>query len=317
MKKYLLMFLTLISFILMSVLISNVQSNQAQFTLEANGLSKDAREITTTKDYTIASLINHLQKTAPKNKIQVQLSDKTNSDRVLIWSNYDLPTLPIVDGKGRYFNQSDFSSDVTFAVISKNSAIPTLNTQDHQYVKQNNQYIAVIGTLKESSIQKQYFISTGPKQTNNREKLGQFVVLIDGLNKNQLIQLSKFLDGKVTEPLFIKKINQQKQVPIWQFGLTIFLVVVIIGTAILIGIQLTSISLRSHVHGNLLQRLLTNKSIRYVGLSLLLFLLTILFANYVLYFSSFGDYFSVISLVWGIHVLSFVMTVIFMRRKEH
>ncbi len=314
MKKYLLIILTFLSFLGISFLISDVQSTKAQFTLATNGLTAEAKEITSPKNTSIKNMVTYAEKSFPKTNTQIQLISKSDNKKVLIWANFDLPELPTE--KGRYFSKTDFAGKVTFSIISDNPIVEVLNVQNNKYINQNGQYIAVIGTLKQSYLQDRYYLTTGALQSNSSAKLKNYQVVVDGLNKTQLKKFTKYLSGKSKTPSFIKQVKIDPNKTKLEFGLTIALIVIILILSVLMAVQTTQISIRSNVKGSLLEKLLTNKVIRFAGVSLLTVLLPLLISNFTMYFSKQTDLVIILAITWVLEVITFTMTVLLNRRKD-
>lgn len=317
MKKYLFLFLTLLSFLGIGYFISSIETTNAQINVVTSGMSKDTRQISDVKKGKVISLLHFLDNKYKNNQVKLQLADRTDKNRVLMWANFDLPALPTNESKGRYFLKSDFTGDISLAVNNVNSTIEIMETQGHAYLKSNDQYIAIIGTLKGlDPSDERYYLTTGINQPTSSDKLKNYKIIIDGLNQNQLSHVAKAFGGKVKKVKELEQTLAKNRKPYLEFSLTIALVLATIIINILQAIRITKLSIQSKVHGSLLKRLITNQTIRDRAANAGLALLALLIGNFIFFFNDFTDYALIIGLTWLLGTLTFVITVNFVKRKD-
>lgn len=317
MKKYLFLILTFLSFLGIGYFISSIETTNAQINVVTNGMSKNTRQISGVKKGKVVSLLHYLDNKYKNNSVILQLVDHSQQNRVLMWSNFDLPALPTNEGKGRYFLKSDFESEIPLAITNVASTIEITQTQGHSYLKNGDQYIAVIGILKGlDPNDERYYLTTGINQPTSSEKLKNYQIIIDGLNQSQLNHVAKAFGGKVKKVAELEQTLAKNRKPYLEFSLTLVLIVITIIINILQAIRITKLSIQSKVHGNLLRRLLTNQTIRDRAANAGLALLALLVGNYIFFFNDFTDYAFIIGLTWLLGTLTFVITVNFVKRKD-
>ncbi|KRL63638.1 NOL1 NOP2 sun family protein [Lactobacillus psittaci DSM 15354] len=202
-RKYSILAFIFICFLLIGLMVSNLQSLSADQVLTANGLSANSRNLTTKRKISLRTLLQYTEKKFSKEKITFEFYNKYDTDQVLIWSNYENTLLPVA--KGKYFTPDQFEGRVSFALTSPTSNVKTLKVQDNQYIVLNNNYISVVGNLKsvDDSVQTKYFITTGVKQANSKINLSNFKIIVDTSSNRVVEELSSYLNGKVSTPAIV------------------------------------------------------------------------------------------------------------------
>ncbi|MCH3990153.1 MAG: hypothetical protein LKF01_06565 [Lactobacillus sp.] len=252
------------SFLLLLALafpVSNLQSLTADQILSENGLSQSTRQFTPHRHVRVRTLLKRLD-AGPK--VQVHLADRSQPSRVLVWSNSNLKTMPVISG--RYFDRDDFKGQVTFAVVTPNVTSKLLVTQNNRYVEDGSRYWSVIGVLKnnQQAQKTRYYLSTGIKQDNSRDWLNHYQLTIDGLNRNQINRLSSYLHASPQVPSFVSQFRHRHRAYRalqWVFGAVVCLL--LMGNAALYAYFNREGARLSKIHGALLTNWLVNRSFRF------------------------------------------------------
>ena len=145
--------------------------------------------------------------------MQIHFESDYIPDRVLIWANYNLKSQPLAKGSSRYFSKNDFDGTIPFAVISSDTKDRVVTLQNNHYLKENNDYVTIIGELKKNNEsqngQAVYYLSTGINQPTAKESITNYKVVVDGLNKNEANALQHYLRGSMQIKDFSKTYNRQ------------------------------------------------------------------------------------------------------------
>ncbi|APT17808.1 hypothetical protein FC62_GL000180 [Amylolactobacillus amylotrophicus DSM 20534] len=302
-KKNILYFTLFLSFLLLGLLVSRVQANNAELTLATNGLSTSAKEITTLNKVPIKQLLAYVDQNYAKEKVQIQLTNKTENSQILVWSNFDLTKLPIE--KGRFLTKSDFDGIIPFALYTKYSSADVEEIQGNPYILYDNRYISVVGSLREGYQKDNYYITTGLHQTTNKNFLNDYTLVIDGLSQKQYSSIAHHIGGKVKQPRFIQKIMQDRQQPVYLFALAVFSILVGLVVATLLGIGTRRANKNTELRDSLFQSLQTNIVIRFGGFTLVLAGLALIISHYFFYFSQISQY------VWLLVILLVILNINF------
>ena len=141
------------------------------------------------KKHSIKQLLNYVNRNFAHDKVQIHFESNYIPDRVLIWANYNLKSQPLAKGSSRYFTKSDFDGSIPFAVISADTKSKVVTLQNNHYLKENNDYVTIIGELKRNNEsqngQAVYYLSTGINQPTAKESITNYKIVVDGLNKNE------------------------------------------------------------------------------------------------------------------------------------
>lgn len=264
-RKIVVYVVSFICFVITGLMISNIQSMQADQILNANGLSGNSRMLVTNRNIEIATLLKHLQKYQGNDELELQLTNKYDPDQVLVWSNTNKTKLPVT--KGRYFIPSDFMGQVTFALASPDSSVRTLTTQNNEYVILNNRYISVLGRLKQnvSQTQNTYYLTTGVNQFNSKNRLSNYYIILDSPTRGAIDHTAKYLKAEVGVPAFVKKHQQtHRTLAIGELSLIVLAIIVAILSSIVLAIMQTKKADLVKVKGALFRNLLVNKTWRFM-----------------------------------------------------
>lgn len=315
-RKLLIYILSFLSFIGIGLMISNIQSLQADQILNASGLSSNSRSLVTNRNIEIRTLIKYLEKYQSSNELELQLTNRYSTDEVLVWSNSSMSSLPVA--KGRYFTPSDFQGQVTLAVSSPNPGIQTLITQNNKYLILNNHYISVIGTLKEnvSQTQNTYYLTTGVDQANSAMRLNNFYIMIDSPNRDAIAHVARYLKAKVVVPNFVKKHQQTHS----KLSLAELLVAIILGIfALILSVAIAFVHFRNNrldrVDGNLWVNLIVNRSLRFFLLEASLATIGFFIVRWRAFFTDQSIYAYALGILLILQLIVYYGTIIYFRRR--
>ncbi|WP_125568008.1 hypothetical protein [Companilactobacillus insicii] len=180
MKKIISSVIILIVVLLAGVSISKSDSIKYNNTMNRLGMSDNAVVLRTKSD---KSLITAIKKLDQKKlaSYQIIFFDKDNSDFGYIYSHKKTNKIPVTSG--RYFSQSDFSSQIPFAVQGKNSDIESYKPQSQAYIKVGKRYVSVIGNIGFNGadiLNSQTLVSLSPNQPQVKTKLSNVITVLDG-----------------------------------------------------------------------------------------------------------------------------------------
>lgn len=313
-RKIIVQVLLLAAFVLMAFLISLTQSNKAQVELLTNGLSTETKTITSVNHDSVRDLVNYLEQQYPKEKIQLQLKNKHVKEQFLIWANYQLPELPVT--KGRSFDLADFNGEISFAILSQNSQAEIRETQNNRYLKYQDSYLSVIGTLKENYQENNYYVTTGPNQRSAYNALQNYEIFLDGLTNAQAKKVAQHFDGKITNQSSIKKIVAANKSPLWLLFVAIVLAIIIL----VLGAFLTVLTKRelidAKLHGELKLKLRLNLTIKFLASLVIIILLASIISYYAFYYSNFFDYLIIALLLLGLILIYYVLQIYLSRNQR-
>lgn len=289
-KKVIISLISILCFVGLGITLSIQQAQRANQVLNNNGLSAKYYVYTVKKNKKVKNLLEYLNKINNKH-IQVHLKSKYDSNRMLIWANYDIPSQPLARASSRYFTKSDFDSRIPLAVISSQTKEGLVLFQGHHYLKEDNRYITVIGQLKSNSdsenSQKIYYLSTGIYQPTANEALNDYQVAIDGLNDKQAASVKNFLGGEQRVVDFAKTYNRQHGInPTKKFMFaTLCIIIALIASAIM-GILDSKNSKVSFAKKEFLRYLIKNNAFKYVFFDLIIILAVFIVLQFTNFFSN-------------------------------
>lgn len=320
-KKFLVIIISLLCFAGLAVTLSKQQSQRADQVLTNNGLSSPYYKFSTKRKVTIKSFLKHINKKYQKQHLQIHFKNKFDESRILIWANYNLKSQPMAKGNSRYFNKSDFTGKIPFAVISAETNKNLVTLQGNRYVKEGSKYYSVIGQLKQNNEspngQTAYYLTTGIEQPTANERLNNFKIIIDGLNKRDLNQLQSYLRGNVQTIDYAKTYNRQHGIsPTKKLLLALFCVVLaLIDSAI--WALLDSVPLKKiYFKNEILSRLLTSSGVRCIFIDLLLLLITYFVFPIFLFYSDRLELFKLLAFVYLMQVFTFAGVIFLMRGRK-
>lgn len=196
MKKVISSIIIFFVVLLAAVAISRNDSVKYNNNMNRLGMSESATVLKTSSKQNLTNAVKKLSKADLVN-YQIIFFDKNNSNFGYLYSNHTLHKLPTVNG--RYFSQSDFKSEIPFAVRGQQSDIPSYKPQSQQYIKTGKRYVSVIGTIGFNNakiLNEQTLVSISPVQNNLKVQLNDVVPVIDGAvlsSKTDLAKLKKTL----------------------------------------------------------------------------------------------------------------------------
>lgn len=314
-KKFFFIFIVFLSFLGIGSMLSNVQSREADQLLEAYGLSNNTRYIEIKNSQQVGSFLMYLRHNYPHSKIQVHLSNKSQPNQTLVWSNHDVITLPTESG--RYFTLDDFKGRVSFAVLGLNTKVPTLKAQSNQYVILDKNYYSVIGILKHYGQMKQngYYLTTGPKQPTGKFKLKDYFIIIDSSSK-VIHQIATHYKVRVKTPDFVKN-HQIHQFSILREIILILLfgLIAMLGNFLLAYMDWKTVN-QTHLSGDLLRNWLVNHGIRTVLVELVLTFVAYFFLCWRAFISKPQHLIWLLLASWLIVTLVYSIGILHLSRKE-
>lgn len=289
-KKIIVFLISILCFAGLGITLSIQQSQRADQMLNNNGLSAKYYVYTVKKNKKVKSLLEYLNKMDNKH-LQVHLKSKYDSNRILIWANYDIPSQPLARVSSRYFTKSDFDSQIPLAVISSQTKEGVVTFQGHHYLKENDRYITVIGQLKSNSesenSQKVYYLTTGIHQPTANESLDNYQVSIDGLNDKQGANVKKFLGGSQKVVDFGKTYNRQHGInPTKKFIFAVLCVIGILVTSAITGILDSKSSKVAFAKKSFFKYLLKSNVFKYVFSNVVMILAIFVVLQFTNFFSN-------------------------------
>lgn len=180
MKKIISSIIILIVVLLTGVSISKSDSIKYNNTMNRLGMSDGAVVLKTHSKKSLVTAVKNLDKQKLAS-YQIIFFDKDNSDFGYIYSHKKANKIPVTSG--RYFSQSDFSSQIPFAVQGKNSDIESYKPQSQEYIKVGKRYVSVIGNIGFNGadiLNSQTLVSLSPNQPQIKAKLSGVIAVLDG-----------------------------------------------------------------------------------------------------------------------------------------
>ncbi|APX72802.1 hypothetical protein M5C72_06775 [Companilactobacillus allii] len=180
MKKIISSIIILIAVLLTGVSISKSDSIKYNNTMNRLGMSDKALVLHTKSKKNLISVVKELDN-KKLSGYQIIFFEKDNSDMGFIYSHKKVNKLPVTSG--RYFSQSDFSSQIPFAVQGKSSDIKNYKPQSQEYIKVGKNYVSAIGNIGfngADTLNSQTLISLSPNQPKMKEKLNDVIAVLDG-----------------------------------------------------------------------------------------------------------------------------------------
>ncbi|MDO4912264.1 MAG: hypothetical protein Q3960_01765 [Lactobacillus sp.] len=202
-RRYSFLFYLFCLMALCGIMVSKIETHQANELIKAYGLSPDTRYFQTDDNET--TIRQFIKKVNRYKNVQLYFSNIYNKHAKLIWANKEIRQMPTYSG--RYFSLDEFSGRVTVAAVEYGAKLNTRQLQGNKYLIANNTYYPVIGEIKPKS--NNYYLTTGLKQATSLDLLSNYTVYVDG-PKKLLKNLSK--QYKLQVPNFVK--NYQ---PRWDY----------------------------------------------------------------------------------------------------
>ncbi|MBD5429363.1 hypothetical protein [Lactobacillus sp.] len=319
-KKLIIFVISILCFVGLGITLSIQQSQQADQILNNNGLSAKYYVYTVKKNEKVKDLLIYLKKLNNKH-IQVHLKSEYDSNRILIWANYDIPSQPLARVSSRYFTKSDFDGQIQLAVISSQTKEGIVTFQGHHYLKENNRYITVIGQLKGNSesenSQKVYYLTTGINQPTANESLINYKVLIDGLTGKQATSVKKFLGGKQEVVDFAKTYNRQHGInPTKKFIFAILCVIIALISSAFISILDSKNSKLAFSRKGFIKYLIKSNAFKYVFLNLIMILVIFIVLQFTNFFSNKLQLFNLYAIIFILQCLTYGGVMFFKQMKK-
>ncbi|GAA3636263.1 hypothetical protein GCM10022297_13640 [Lactobacillus hamsteri] len=268
-KKITLIFIVFLTFIGTGLILSDVQSREADQLLEAHGLSNNTRYFKTNKEETISDFLKYINNHYRKEKIQLHFDNEIEQNQVLVWANRNMISLPT--DSGRFFSLDDFSGKVSFAVLGPNAQIKVMETQGNKYIHNHNQYFSVIGDLKNfpQIEQSKYYLSTGIDQPTAQGQLKNYRIIVDSSTR-VIKKIARHYHAKLHTPEFVRdhQIHSFSVVKEILIIMTLWLIAMICNSLIAL-LHWRQIKL-THLKGNLLGNWFINRSLRLALIEILL-----------------------------------------------
>lgn len=263
-KKITFIFIVFLTFVASGLLLSNVQSREANQLLDAHGLSNSTRYFYSKKNITVSEFISYLNKNYHSKRLQLHLTNRKNHVQTLIWANHSLLQLPVESG--RYFAADDFQGQVSFAVLGSNTKKNVLDVQNNKYLKYNQQYYSVIGTIKERYQDKNnsYYLSTGINQPTGKFKLQDYQIILDCNSQQSLKKIAHHVGGTLYTPDFVRKHQIYRFSVIREIFFILLLWLIAIGANALIAMMQWRQVKLTHLKGSLLRNWIINRGLRLV-----------------------------------------------------
>ncbi|AKP66595.1 hypothetical protein [Companilactobacillus ginsenosidimutans] len=180
MKKIISSIIIFFIVLLAAVAISKNDSIKYNNTMNRLGMSEDATVLKTNSKKNVTNVVKKLSE-SDVGHYQIIFFDKNNNSFGYIYSNHTLKKIPTISG--RYFSQTDFKSQIPFAVQGQQSDISSYKPQSQAYIKSGNRYISVIGNIGFNNadiLNEQTLVSLSPTQPKIKKTLKDVIPVIDG-----------------------------------------------------------------------------------------------------------------------------------------
>ncbi|WP_334328675.1 hypothetical protein [Companilactobacillus sp. HBUAS59699] len=180
MKKIISSIIILIAVLLAGVSISKSDSIKYNNTMNRLGMSDNAVVLRTHSKKSLITAVKELDQ-KKLTSYQIIFFDKDNSDFGYMYSHKKANKIPVTSG--RYFSQSDFSSQIPFAVRGKDSDIESYKPQSQAYIKVGKRYVSIIGNIGFNGadiLNSQTLVSLSPNQPQIKTKLSGVIAVLDG-----------------------------------------------------------------------------------------------------------------------------------------
>lgn len=311
-KRIIMVLISLLCFIGLGITISKYQSQKADQILSNDGLSTQYYVLSSTKKTKIKSLLSYVDTKYNNEKVQLQFKSKYDKSRILIWSNYNLKPLPMGKGNSRYFSKSDFTGEISFAVISTLDNENVVTFQNNHYIKEGNQYYSVIGRLKATRNTKNnngvYYLSTGIDQRTSDAKINNYKIIVDGLNKKNINMLNNHIDGKMQTVNYSDTYNKSHGInPTKKFLFATFCVVIALLDSAIYAIISNDTVKQKFVNKKISIHLALVHMLKVLILNLMFMLISFFTLPIFFFFSNVGNLLLIYVLVYLLQCLTYIM----------
>ena len=320
-KRFILLVISFLAFLGLGIILSRQQSQRADQVLNNNGLSSTYYIFEPKKKRSIKQLLSYVDKNFSHDKVQIHFESKYIPDRVLIWANYNLKSQPLAKGSSRYFNKDDFTGAIPFAVISADTRSKVVTFQNNHYLKENNNYVTIIGELKKNNEsqngQAVYYMSTGINQPTAKESITNYKVVVDGLNKNEVNSFQHYLKGTMKVVDFSKTYNKQHGIsPTKKLIGAILCVVIALGIAATAAILAEKPVNLKYVSGKIWAHLLADSGLHFFLANGVIVILTSLGLQTWNFYSNRSQLYTLFSVVFVVQIITYILTLILIKIKK-
>lgn len=306
--------LSLVTFLGIGTMLSNVQSDYADELLEAHGLTNNTRYFRSNSDESISSFLQYLSIKYKHRRIQVHFDSIYEKKQVLVWAQGNVKSLPTENG--RYFSPDDFKGKVSFAVLGPTAKVNGLEVQNNKYVLLGQNYYSVIGVLKNypQVEMDKYYLSTGVNQPTAKDQLKNYRIVIDAV-PSVISKVAKHYRVKMHVPSFVQE-HHRDRLSVMP-DILLFLACVLVGMLInaLLAVLTNQQARLTHLHGDLLRNWIINRSVRMLMIEGVFAVAAYFFLRWHAFYSDYSALRLSMAISWLIYVLIFSISLYFLMRK--
>lgn len=314
-KKIILLLVVFLTFLGTGVMLSNVQSREANQLIEAHGMSNNTRYLDSKHKETVSSFLCYLSTNFKKNRIGLHLDNKHKDGQVLVWANRQV--IPLSTESGRYFYPDDFQGQVSFAVIGPDPKVKRMETQGNTYLIINKRYYSVIGQLKNyHNLEKnKYYLSTGIKQPTARDSLRHYRIVMDASDK-VITKVARHYHAQIKIPAFVHSHQIHRFSIIKEiFLILLFWLLAAFCNALIAVMEWRQVNF-THLKGELLRNWFINRGSRLILIESVLAIFAYFFLRGHAFFRRSDHLIELLILNWLIAVGAYLWYLIRLRRKE-
>lgn len=320
-KRLILLIISFLAFLGLGLILSRQQSQRADQVLSNNGLSSTYYVFNPKKKHNIKQFLTYVNKKFSHDKVQIHFESDYIPDRVLIWANYNLKSQPLAKGSSRYFSKNDFDGTIPFAVISSDTKDRVVTLQNNRYLKENNDYVTIIGELKKNNEsqngQAVYYLSTGINQPTAKESITNYKVVVDGLNKNEANALQNYLRGSMQIKDFSKTYNRQHGIsPTKKLIAAILCVVIALIVAAIAAVLAENPVNLKYVSSKIWAHLLADSGLRFFLANGIIVILTSLGLQTWNFYSNHSQLYVLFLVVFAMQIITYVLMLLLIKIKK-
>lgn len=320
-KRLILLIISFLAFLGLGLILSRQQSQRADQVLSNNGLSSTYYVFNPKKKHNIKQFLTYVNKKFSHDKVQIHFESDYIPDRVLIWANYNLKSQPLAKGSSRYFSKNDFDGTIPFAVISSDTKDRVVTLQNNHYLKENNDYVTIIGELKKNNESQNgeavYYLSTGINQPTAKESITNYKVVVDGLNKNEANALQNYLRGSMQIKDFSKTYNRQHGIsPTKKLIAAILCVVIALIVAAIAAVLAENPVNLKYVSSKIWAHLLADSGLRFFLANGIIVILTSLGLQTWNFYSNHSQLYVLFLVVFAMQIITYVLMLLLIKFKK-
>ncbi|MDT9605723.1 hypothetical protein [Lactobacillus johnsonii] len=320
-KRLILLIISFLAFLGLGLILSRQQSQRADQVLSNNGLSSTYYVFNPKKKHNIKQFLTYVNKKFSHDKVQIHFESDYIPDRVLIWANYNLKSQPLAKGSSRYFSKNDFDGTIPFAVISSDTKDRVVTLQNNHYLKENNDYVTIIGELKKNNESQNgeavYYLSTGINQPTAKESITNYKVVVDGLNKNEANALQHYLRGSMQIKDFSKTYNRQHGIsPTKKLIAAILCVVIALIVAAIAAVLAENPVNLKYVSSKIWAHLLADSGLRFFLANGIIVILTSLGLQTWNFYSNHSQLYVLFLVVFAMQIITYVLMLLLIKIKK-